>query len=278
MSKDYAKVTNNEPRDRPSRGSGRSSGLLTILVLIVIAGVLYYAFSRGILVVKTDTIAQVAHQPAGEVVNNKTKPEEPAKPRFEFYTLLSKETVPVSRPGKEPGTHEQETSADVTTDTLPPPESAKSVATTPEEPLESSDAINNEIVTETPAGEPAVAPTGVPAVPVIPVSGSSARTANPPPAPATTPVAVPAVTAPAEPTTSGKHYLLQVAAFQSTSEADRLKAQLTFLGFDVIVTPFDNHGKQWYRVKVGPFDSLTAAQEARKTLLKNHLGSILVPL
>lgn len=61
-------------------------------------------------------------------------------------------------------------------------------------------------------------------------------------------------------------YLLQVASFRQQSDADRLKAELTLKGFDVRISPFVNEDRTWYRVKIGPFNTLSSVKEARSTL------------
>ena len=60
------------------------------------------------------------------------------------------------------------------------------------------------------------------------------------------------------------HYILQVASFRSTKDADGLKAQLTLLGFrPVVQTVAVNSAEKWHRVRIGPYtdrDSLEAAR------------------
>lgn len=256
MSKDYAKVI--KPGERTRRQSQSSSkGLLLILVLLI--GGIFYAFSRGMILLNSENSTNGLKT---EVEKTKAKlTESPStgstKPRFEFYTALAKETVPVA--------HGKKTSADVTTDVLEPTDTASKASI-----------------------QPGVAPSGVPAVPVHPgtleVAHAPQKTEvrevvvasdNKSLAPVAEAVPVAALTpAPIK----SAHYLLQVAALEHLNDVDRLKAQLSFLGMDTTVEPFQNAGKTWYRVKVGSFASLPEAQQARQTLLKNHLGSILITL
>lgn len=70
----------------------------------------------------------------------------------------------------------------------------------------------------------------------------------------------------AEPIEEKSHYLLQVASFRQSSDADRLKAELTLKGYDVVISPFVNENRTWYRVKIGPFKTLSSVKEARTTL------------
>lgn len=274
MSKDYAKVI--KPGDRARRQSQSSSkGLLFILILLI--GGIFYAFSRGMILLTTENSttglkAEVEKTKALSTETQSAKSSESTKPRFEFYTALAKETVPVA--------HGKNTAADVTTDVIEP-------TPTPLPPKEASQTTSTQQSTT----QPGVAPTGVPSVPVHPgtlevvhapqktivkevVVSSDDKSLAPvvEAAPAPTPVA--ATPAP----TKSAHYLLQVAALEHMSDVDRLKAQLSFMGMDTIVEPFQNAGKTWYRVKVGSFSSLPEAQKARQTLLQNHLGSILITL
>lgn len=263
MSKDYAKVIN--PGERTRRKSQSSSkGLLLILILLI--GGIFYAFSRGMILLSTENATSGLKAEVEKTAQStETKPAEPTKPRFEFYTALAKETVPVA--------HGKNTAADVTTDVIEPTDTA------------SKEALQTKSSTQQ-STQPGVAPSGVPSVPVHPgtleVSHAPQKTAvrevvvssdNPSLAPVVeaTPATAPASVKPA-------HYLLQVAALEHMNDVDRLKAQLSFLGMDTAVEPFQNAGRTWYRVKVGPFASLPEAQQARQTLLQNHLGSILITL
>lgn len=293
-------------RDRQNRGPKKSK-LFTIVFLLIVCVSVYYAFSRGILVVNPHqsvslptSVKSTDQTTENNTSNNSTNPppaeKAPPKPRFEFYTLLSKETVPVP--------HNKNATADVTTDTIPPPEEPKT-----EKPLE----------LQTPATTPLPAPTGVPAVP-LPVSYSNKTTStqsaqtnsstqtktastqrptavkntmstktstqasvtvknNPQSQPKKLAPVVEAKPATTSATSSKEsQYVLQVAATSKMSDVDALKAQLSFMGFSVSVQPFVHNGVTWYRVKVGPFPSLESAQKARQTLTNNRLSGILIRL
>ena len=75
-----------------------------------------------------------------------------------------------------------------------------------------------------------------------------------------------------------KSYILQVASVKQNQDAERLKAQLTLLGFTVYVTDPKATHSSWYRVNVGPFESLTDAHKHQKRLRSNKLNSLLVTL
>ncbi len=78
-------------------------------------------------------------------------------------------------------------------------------------------------------------------------------------------------TAKAEP----QKYLLQVASVKSSDDADRLKAQLSLLGFSVSISQ-PIAGSAWYRVNVGPFKSQAEAEKQQKRLRANDLKSTLI--
>jgi len=75
-----------------------------------------------------------------------------------------------------------------------------------------------------------------------------------------------------------QQYLLQVASVKENSDADRLKAQLSLLGFTVYVSEPKNNDSKWYRVNVGPFKTLTDAQKQQKRLRVNKLNSLLIKM
>ena len=71
--------------------------------------------------------------------------------------------------------------------------------------------------------------------------------------------------------------MLQVGAFRTYQEADRLKASLTLLGLDVSIQTVSQDGKgSVHRVRVGPFTEMSAVNEARRRLKQQSLDPILV--
>ncbi len=73
-------------------------------------------------------------------------------------------------------------------------------------------------------------------------------------------------------------YLLQVAASRDAREADRLRAKLLLLGFDVRVQTTTIDHKTWHRVRVGPFQGLDQVNEARARLSEDGVNAIVVKL
>lgn len=99
-------------------------------------------------------------------------------------------------------------------------------------------------------------------------AGPAPHAAAPVPAPA-------APTAPARAT--GEGYMLQVGAFRTYQEADRLKASLVLLGLDVTIQTVSQDGKApMHRVRVGPFTDASALNEARRRLKQQSLEPIVV--
>ena len=92
-----------------------------------------------------------------------------------------------------------------------------------------------------------------------------------PPKSLTPPAAKPVLPSPVSP-----QYILQIAAFKKNSDAETLKAELAMLGFQAAVTTAQNEGTIWYRVSLGPYTSLNAAQNVQAQLQANDTKSILV--
>ncbi|MBX9705937.1 MAG: SPOR domain-containing protein [Gammaproteobacteria bacterium] len=89
-------------------------------------------------------------------------------------------------------------------------------------------------------------------------------------APASTPAAAPVnkksssapvISATAVPAKSG--YMVQIASFKISQQAEQLKAKLALQGISTRV----NHGSDgWYRVQAGPYSSADTAQKAQQQL------------
>lgn len=72
-------------------------------------------------------------------------------------------------------------------------------------------------------------------------------------------------------------YFLQVAAFQSPSDADNLKARLALAGIEAqIQTATLPDGQVWHRVRVGPFSSQDELGKSRAALKENKLEANLI--
>lgn len=79
-------------------------------------------------------------------------------------------------------------------------------------------------------------------------------------------------------TTTTTRYLVQVAAMNSYSDADHLKAQLTLLGYKVVISKKMYNGTVSFRVTMGPFATSKAASAQQANLRKNKIESFVVPI
>jgi len=79
------------------------------------------------------------------------------------------------------------------------------------------------------------------------------------------------------PATTREVYFLQVAAFQSPSDADNLKARLALAGIETqIQTATLPDGQVWHRVRVGPFSNQDELSRSRAALKENKLEANLI--
>jgi cell division protein FtsN len=79
------------------------------------------------------------------------------------------------------------------------------------------------------------------------------------------------------PSATKEVYFLQVAAFQSPSDADNLKARLALAGIEAqIQTATLPDGKVWHRVRVGPFSNQEELGKSRAALKENKLEANLI--
>jgi len=86
------------------------------------------------------------------------------------------------------------------------------------------------------------------------------------------PVPEPAPLEPVEAKNGGS--FIQVGAFQTTEEADNLKAKLALLGMDAVVQKATISGMGvLYRVRVGPYKNSDDVNQARALLAKNGIKS-----
>lgn len=83
------------------------------------------------------------------------------------------------------------------------------------------------------------------------------------------------------PSTSTAHkastsYMLRVASLKNFADADRIKAELTLLGYNVNIQKVTIKNITWNRVNLGPYNSLTTAQSAQNDLKKTHYASVIL--
>lgn len=72
-------------------------------------------------------------------------------------------------------------------------------------------------------------------------------------------------------------YVLQVASYQNFHDADRLKARLTISGFDALIQKVTVEDKEYYRVRLGPYESRRKLKNVKQDLGElGYAGGILL--
>jgi cell division protein FtsN len=82
----------------------------------------------------------------------------------------------------------------------------------------------------------------------------------------------------APPAADASRYVLQAGAFRTPDDADTMRARLVLLGLDARVSPVDQNGTTWYRVRVGPYGQIDDINRIRKDLADNGIDSQVVKL
>lgn len=79
------------------------------------------------------------------------------------------------------------------------------------------------------------------------------------------------------PKTRDGPYILQLGSFRRHDEADNLKARLALLGIEAeIQTVIIRDDDVWYRVRVGPYDSIRDLAQVRNRLNRNDIQFMLL--
>jgi len=71
-------------------------------------------------------------------------------------------------------------------------------------------------------------------------------------------------------------YFVQAGAFVSSAEADSQRIKLSLAGFEPVISQREQDGKVIYRVRVGPYDSKTQAEQIQSQLKSNKFESALI--
>ncbi|NDC60986.1 MAG: sporulation protein [Betaproteobacteria bacterium] len=71
-------------------------------------------------------------------------------------------------------------------------------------------------------------------------------------------------------------YFIQVGAFHSSEDAEGQRAKLSLGGYDPKISERDQAGKMVYRVRLGPFDSKSEAEQIQTKLKSNKFESALI--
>lgn len=76
--------------------------------------------------------------------------------------------------------------------------------------------------------------------------------------------------------TDAFQYFVQAGAFVSSTDAEGQRAKLALGGFDPVISQRDQDGKIIYRVRLGPFDSKSQAEQIQSQLKSNKFESALI--
>lgn len=81
----------------------------------------------------------------------------------------------------------------------------------------------------------------------------------------------------APPAEKVQSFVLQVGSFQNPADADQRKARLALMGLEASVEPAELPDRgTWYRVRLGPFKSLSEVNHVRSQLAQNGMEAALV--
>lgn len=75
---------------------------------------------------------------------------------------------------------------------------------------------------------------------------------------------------------SQDNYILQVGSFQSSADAEQMKARLALLGSVANVQTVTVNGKTWHRVRIGPYQGARKADEMRRLLSDNQIDTLVM--
>ena len=71
-------------------------------------------------------------------------------------------------------------------------------------------------------------------------------------------------------------YYLQLGSFLNPADADRLKADVAFLGHQALIVAGDAEGRTWHRVRLGPFPTRKALHQVRSELRRHDIQGIVL--
>jgi len=75
-----------------------------------------------------------------------------------------------------------------------------------------------------------------------------------------------------------KQYVLQVGSFQNLQDAEKLKANLAFLGLAAEVQHVTVNNQAWHRVRTGPYQNKEQLYQNQSLLKKNDINAISMEL
>ncbi len=77
---------------------------------------------------------------------------------------------------------------------------------------------------------------------------------------------------------ANKQYVLQVGSFQNLNDAEKLKANLAFLGLEANIQRVTVNNQAWHRVRTGPYRNKQQLYKNQKLLKKNDIPAISMEL
>ena len=75
-----------------------------------------------------------------------------------------------------------------------------------------------------------------------------------------------------------KQYVLQIGSFQNLHDAEKLKANVAFLGLAANIQHVTVNKQTWHRVRTGPYTSKQQMYKNQRTLKNNSITSISMEL
>ena len=78
--------------------------------------------------------------------------------------------------------------------------------------------------------------------------------------------------------TADKQYVLQVGSFQNLNDAEKLKANLAFLGLEANIQHVTVNRQAWHRVRTGPYRDKRQLYKNQKLLKRNNIPAISMEL
>jgi cell division protein FtsN len=230
-------MAKNYPRKRGA--PQRSCGFFKHLFLVLVSFVAGYAFATCCDYTKVmqwvNDYVLKPRQPTP--IEKPIQEAELPKPKFEFYTLLTKES---NRPAVAPVASSPTAAAAIERDQL-----TASVPARPQPQLS--------IETNLPIDDASLANQ--------PVQVSDERALQ-------KIGQLPQVTS--SPASSKDNYLVQLASFRRPQDADKMKASLTMKGYIASVVAVNQKNIYWYRVVLGPFANKSDAQRAQQTVARSE--------
>lgn len=171
--------------------------------------------------------------------------KEAPKPKFEFYTLLSKDSSAPALPNR--GLPQTQAAVKPVT-----PQSAAVIA----QPA---------VGTAQTAVQPAARVVTMPHATAITVAHATSKAV----------VVSEKKAMPASPA-NRESYMIQIASFNKRQDAEHLKASLVLRGFNVVISSIQRQTVIWYRVTIGPFNSRTDAEKAQVIVRQSeHMSGII---